>query len=120
MSIDQMNIPLQWMKQFLTYSIYFYDDYAVDTLLSQHWSEFPHLNKMMKACVKFGNAMMIDIWRVLVLYKYGGFYSDFYVASNEEVDESLVEPNDTAFFLSDVNNRPSQWLHGMEPNHPIA
>ena len=75
---------------------------------------------MMKACVKFGNAMMIDIWRVLVLYKYGGFYSDFYVASNEEVDESLVEPNDTAFFLSDVKNRPSQWLHGMEPNHPIA
>mmetsp|Transcript_26539 Transcript_26539/g.31309 ORF Transcript_26539/g.31309 Transcript_26539/m.31309 type:complete len:366 (+) Transcript_26539:60-1157(+) len=119
-SRDMMKIPLQWMKQFPTYSIYFHDDHAVDTLLNQHWSEFPHLSKMMKACVKFGSAMRIDIWRLLVLYKYGGFYSDFDVAPDENVDESLVETSDTGFFLSDGWSRPSQWLYGLEPNHPIA
>lgn len=119
-SKDMMDIPLNWMKRFPSYSIYFHDDEAVDTLLNKDWPEFPQLNKMMKACVKYGSAMRIDIWRILVLYRYGGFYSDFDVSPGENLTESLVEANDTAFFLSDVSNRPSQWLFGMESNHPIA
>jgi len=48
-----------------------------------------------------------------------GFYSDFDIAPGPELTELTVQQNDSAFFLSDAWNRPSQWLIGMEPNHPI-
>uniref|UniRef100_A0A7S4N1V1 Uncharacterized protein n=1 Tax=Odontella aurita TaxID=265563 RepID=A0A7S4N1V1_9STRA len=119
-SPDMMEIVDKWKEAFPSYSLHFHDDEAVDTLLGQEWPEFPQLPKLMKSCVKYGNAMRIDIWRVLILYRYGGFYSDFEVAPGLELNESTVDENDSFFSLSDSWNRPSQWLHGMEPNHPIA
>jgi hypothetical protein len=48
-----------------------------------------------------------------------GFYSDFDIAPGPKLTELTIQQNDSAFFLSDAWNRPSQWLIGMEPNHPI-
>jgi hypothetical protein len=66
-------------KQFQLYNIYFHDDdYAVDTLFydnGNYWYNiFPQLKDIMYSCVKFGSAMRIDIWRILILYRYGGTY----------------------------------------------
>jgi hypothetical protein len=105
---------------FPSYSFFFHGDEAVDRLLQQDWPEFPHLANIMSTCVKFGGAIKIDIWRVLVLYKYGGFYSDMDRGPGVKLTEDVIQPNDSAFFLSDRWNRPSQWLHAMEPNHPIS
>eukprot|EP00588_Corethron_pennatum_P013812 CAMPEP_0194274676 /NCGR_PEP_ID=MMETSP0169-20130528/7698_1 /TAXON_ID=218684 /ORGANISM="Corethron pennatum, Strain L29A3" /LENGTH=354 /DNA_ID=CAMNT_0039017937 /DNA_START=274 /DNA_END=1338 /DNA_ORIENTATION=+ len=119
-SKDMMEIPRKWMEQFPSYSLYFHDDEAVDMLFEQKSQEFPHLVKIMNACVKFGGAMKIDIWRVLILYTYGGFYSDFDIAPGPQLNESSVQATDSAFFLTDPFNRPSQWLHGIEPQHSIS
>jgi mannosyltransferase OCH1-like enzyme len=110
----------KWKNNFPSYSFFFHGDEAVDRLLKQDWPEFPHLAKIMNTCVKFGGAIKIDIWRVLVLYKYGGFYSDMDRGPGVKLTEDVIQPSDSAFFLSDAWNRPSQWLHAMEPNHPIA
>ena len=99
------------------HSLYFHDDDAVDKLLQSDWPEFPGLQDVLK-CVRKG-AMKIDIWRILVLYRYGGFYTDIDNWPGPKVND-WIEERDTAFFVSDAVVRPSQWFMGMEPRHPIA
>ena len=49
-----------------------------------------------------------------------GIYSDFDVGPDVKLTEMTIQnKNYSAFFLSDPWNRPSHWLIGMEPNHPI-
>jgi hypothetical protein len=120
LSPDMVDMAQRWKDQFPSYSFFFHGDEAVDRLLQHDWPEFPQLAKIMNACVKFGGAIKIDIWRVLVLYKYGGIYSDMDNGPGVKLTEDAIQPNDSAFFLSDVWNRPSHWLHAMEPKHPIA
>lgn len=59
--------------RFPGYALYFHDDFAVDRLLSKYWPEFPQLQLLM-SCVKSG-AAKADIWRLLVLWEYGGIYT---------------------------------------------
>jgi hypothetical protein len=120
LSPDMVDMAQRWKDQFPSYSFFFHGDEAVDRLLQQDWPEFPQLAKIMNTCVKFGGAIKIDIWRVLVLYKYGGIYSDLDSGPGVKLTEDAIQSNDSAFFLSDAWNRPSQWLHAMEPKHPIA
>ena len=145
----------RWREKLPDYSIVFHDDESVDRLLTSRWTQqiFPHLNETMK-CVQNG-AMKIDIWRVLLLYRYGGTQypltksarSLFYVVGcvvsllfnnltkfltltgvytdidNWPLDKftpELIDEDISAFFFSDIDNRPSQWFLAMEPSHPIA
>jgi len=55
------------------YTIYFHDDIAVDRLLTKYWPNFPHLS-MARQC-SISGAAKADIWRYLVLWEYGGFYT---------------------------------------------
>jgi mannosyltransferase OCH1-like enzyme len=119
-SQDMMEIPKNWMKNFPSYSIYFHDDQAVDALFAQDWPEFPSLNNFMTACVKYGSAMRIDIWRLLVLYRYGGVYGDFDDMPGPLLTQDTIQVDDSAVFSSDAWNRPSQALMIMAPKHPIA
>jgi hypothetical protein len=109
----------KWQAALPGHSIYFHDDEAVDKLMNQDWPEFPHLSKVF-TCLKFGGAIKIDVWRALVLYKYGGIYSDIDNWPTKKFGEDTIRPDDEAFFLSDIWQRPSQWFQAMEPNHPIA
>ena len=110
-----------WKRQFPSYSFHFHDDHAVDRLLfGREWAEFPHLQLILQHCLKFGGAVKIDIWRSLVLYAYGGIYSDLDAAPTDEISEQSIGPNDSAFFFSDTRNRPTQGCQGMTPDHPIA
>jgi hypothetical protein len=43
------------------------------------------------------------------LYQYGGGYADFDVLPGELLNETIIDPSDSALFLSDAWNRPSQW-----------
>ncbi|CAB9517527.1 glycosyltransferase [Seminavis robusta] len=110
----------RWKTQFPYHEIYFHDDEAVDALLDGDWHEFPHLRKLMN-CVKYKGAMKIDVWRILVVYLYGGMYTDIDVWPSTQFTETQpIGVNDDAFFMSDNWNRPSQWFFAMIPTHPIA
>lgn len=108
-----------WRKALPGYSIVFHDDDAVDKLLGSEWLEFPFITEMMK-CLAYGSAVRIDVWRVLLLYKYGGVYTDIDNTPGELFSEETIQSDDEAFFLSDGFGRPSQWFQAMEPGHPIA
>ena len=107
-----------WKEQFPNYSIFFHDDDAVQRLLQEDWPEFPDIHRAMH-CVKYKGAMVVDVWRVLILYKYGGVYSDIDNWPLEPFTEAVIEPTISAFFLSDAYNRPSQWFMAAEPRHPM-
>ena len=108
----------RWKVQFPDYSIFFHDDDAVKRLIHQEWAEFPDLHRAMQ-CVKYKGAMTIDIWRVLILYKYGGLYSDIDNWAMDTFNETVIEPDLSALFFSDAWSRPSQWFMATEPRHPM-
>mmetsp|Transcript_14101 Transcript_14101/g.21140 ORF Transcript_14101/g.21140 Transcript_14101/m.21140 type:complete len:447 (-) Transcript_14101:92-1432(-) len=115
---DLMEYMNRWIQQLPTYSIFFHDDEAVDRVISSEWQEFPDLHRAMH-CVKYTGAMTIDIWRILILYKYGGVYSDIDNWLTDEFTEDTIPSNVTAFTFADVWNRPSQWFLAFEPRHPV-
>ena len=89
-----------WQEALPNYSIFFHDDDAVDRLIEEDWPEFPHLQLALN-CVKFKGAMKIDVWRILVLYRYGGIYTDIDNWPTSKFHEDIIEPEYSAFFFSD-------------------
>ena len=112
--IDNIN---RWKEQLPNYSIFFHDDTAVEKLIQQEWLEFPDLHKVMP-CVNPG-AITIDIWRILILYKYGGIYSDIDVWPEDSLTEDVIGPDLSFFSFSDPYNRPTQWFMVAEPGIPL-
>mmetsp|Transcript_5300 Transcript_5300/g.11298 ORF Transcript_5300/g.11298 Transcript_5300/m.11298 type:complete len:380 (-) Transcript_5300:115-1254(-) len=109
-----------WKDYFPFHSFYFHDDQAVDRLFEMDWTEFPQLHQLMR-CVRVKGAMKIDIWRMLIIYTYGGVYTDVDNVPNVfREEDSPIKNDDEAFFLTDGMDRPSQWFFAMEPKHPIA
>ena len=60
----------RWHEAPPHYSIFFHDDAAVYRLIDQETSAFPGLQKTMR-CILFKGAMKTDVWRILLLHKYG-------------------------------------------------
>ena len=108
----------RWQEVLPNYSIFFHDDDAVARLIAEEWHEFPGLQRAMR-CVFFKGAMKIDVWRILILYKYGGVYSDIDNYPLSDFDERTIRSDLSAFFFSDPWNRPSQWFMAAEPRHPL-
>ena len=111
----------KWKKNFPSYSIFFHDDEAVDRLLlseegvySDWRKDFPDLVEILP-CVSQG-AMKIDIWRVLVLYKFGGLYFDADTFP-DKLTESTINPDSSWFSLSDSWARPTQGLFAKSAGH---
>jgi len=115
---DLMEYLDRWAEKLPSYSIFFHDDKAVSKLINSEWHEFPTLIRVMN-CVAYTGAMTIDIWRVLVLYKYGGVYTDIDNWAGDNFTEETIPANVTGFTFSDVAKRPSQWFMAFEPRHPL-
>lgn len=127
---DYYEILQRWQQMLPNYAIRFYDDDDVDAFLfdQQQQTTFPHLKEALR-CIQFKGAMIIDVWRMLILYQYGGVYTDIDNWPLDKFseglwtninDESNNNTNLTAFFFSDSAFRPTQWFMAMEPRHPIA
>jgi len=115
---DLISTLEQWKVALPNYSIFFHDDASVERLIYENeWPEFPNLHKIMK-CVLPG-AMTIDIWRVLLLFKYGGVYTDLDISPTDAFHEDLIDPDVSAFFFSDYFNWPTQWFIAAEARHPL-
>ena len=61
------------------HSFYFHDEWAVDRLMAKYWPEFPQLQLMLQCTVS--GAAKADVWRLLVLWEYGGIYTGTWVVS---------------------------------------
>mmetsp|Transcript_25201 Transcript_25201/g.37322 ORF Transcript_25201/g.37322 Transcript_25201/m.37322 type:complete len:449 (-) Transcript_25201:168-1514(-) len=108
----------RWKETLPNYSIFFHDDEAVSRLIDQEWPQFPDLHRAMR-CILYKGAMRIDVWRVLILYKYGGVYSDIDNWPTDAFKESTIRSDLSGFFFQDAYTRPSQWFMAVEPHHPL-
>mmetsp|Transcript_3985 Transcript_3985/g.9775 ORF Transcript_3985/g.9775 Transcript_3985/m.9775 type:complete len:252 (-) Transcript_3985:36-791(-) len=78
----------------------------------------PHFHEILN-CVSKG-AMKIDIWRLIVTWRFGGMYSDNDILPSQgSLTEHTIHKDATFFTLSDAWDRPSQWLFASTPKHPV-
>ena len=88
----------RWEKMFPNYSIFLHDDEAVERLFHKEtYPEFPGFHRALK-CVLYKGAMSIDIWRVLILWLYGGVYTDTDVYATDKFNKGIIPDDTTAFF----------------------
>ena len=109
-----------WEQHFPTWNIFFHDDEAVDLLLNMEvWDTelAPHFHEILN-CVSNG-AMKIDIWRLIVTWRFGGMYSDNDGLPSKRFHDEILHKDTTFFTLSDGWDRPSQWLFASTPKHPV-
>jgi hypothetical protein len=63
------------------------------------------------------NIMRADFWRIAVVYKEGGYYSDLDLICNSKLNDIIPE-NSKHVFTKEINNI-SNFFFGAEPNSPI-
>lgn len=99
------------------YSIYIHDDDAVNKFIYQRqWMEFPELKEVM-GCVTAG-AAKADIWRYVMVWEYGGIYSDMDSSPNKFSVDSIRDGDD-AFFPLEMLGIPAQYWFAASPRHPV-
>ena len=107
----------RWEERFPEYSIFLHDKEATERLFRrQAYPEFPDFHKMLK-CVFFDGAMTSDIWRVLLLWLYGGISTDIDVYPEDPFGDSVIPHNVSGFYFSQQRNWVTHWFQAIEPRH---
>ena len=104
--------------RFQNHSVYFHDDEAIDKLFTHPYtrSQFPTLREGLK-CVTNG-ATKADLWRYLVVYMYGGIYTDIDNSPTGFNGETIQETDD-AFFTIEQLGIMSQYFLASSLGHPL-
>ena len=99
------------------YSIYIHDDIAMDKFMYQRqWMEFPELPELL-SCITAG-AAKADVWRYLMIWEYGGIYSDMDSAPNT-FGVDTISTQDDAWFPLESLGIPAQYWFAASPRHPV-
>jgi hypothetical protein len=109
-----VNVINKW--RFPEHSFFFHNEVAMQRLLGKHWPEFPQLQHVLR-CTK-GGAAKADLWRALVMWEYGGIYTDIDNSPNK-FNGSTISPNDDAFFVVERSSHLSQYFFAARPKHPL-
>ncbi|GAX26110.1 hypothetical protein FisN_24Hu017 [Fistulifera solaris] len=105
-----------WKKAFPDYSFVLHNDAAMYRLLELHHVDFPHLQQSLKCSVSV--AAIADLWRALILYEYGGIYTDIDNAPRK-LNAFLIKETDQAFFVVEEAGYLSQYFMASAPKHPL-
>jgi hypothetical protein len=104
--------------QFDDYSLYIHDDAAVDRLLQKYWPEFPHLQTLRRCMIS--GAAKADLWRYLVLWEYGGIYTDIDNAPGKKFENgTAIQDADDSWFVVERIGIMSQYFMAASPKHPF-
>ena len=107
---------MKW--KFHHWSLYFYDEDAVDRLLLTQFPEFPHLKVVVQNCATT-HQLKLDLWRFLVLWVYGGLVPDLNTFPKNFHGNTIL-PNDDGFFLIDSETIGlSTKVIAVSPRHPF-
>jgi mannosyltransferase OCH1-like enzyme len=104
--------------RFEGWSYYFYDDDAVMRILREDFPEFPHLRLLTEKCVEYGT-MKADLWRYLIVWKYGGLYADLDSVPSSNFTNTTIKVDDDSFFVVENIHLLSQYFMSASPRHPL-
>ncbi|GKY90366.1 hypothetical protein MPSEU_000010600 [Mayamaea pseudoterrestris] len=110
------SLQRHWRK-YSDHIFVFYNDQAVDRLLSKHFPAFPHMQQVLN-CLR-GGAAKADLFRAVVLWEYGGIYTDMDNAANAFNASSTITDDDEAFFVIEGGRFLSQFFMAARPKHPL-
>ena len=103
------------------YEYYLHDDTAMMQLLVSQSDEFPMLHDLVHAnCLPHGT-LKADIWRYLVLWKYGGIYADLDTQPTIlfNTTNPIIQDSDDGWFVVEQFHILSQYVMAMSPYHPL-
>jgi len=105
------------------WSYYFHDDEAIQRMFELNYEIFPSLKDVVENCLVSGTAKA-DLWRYLVLFHYGGIYSDLDTTPNnlkpDTFSSMATEASELeAFFAIEVYHFLSQYFFAIAPRHPL-
>jgi hypothetical protein len=102
-----------WITKNPEYEYRFFDDQDVQNFLKKHFSDYYKVyNK-----IKFGSSKA-DLWRYLIIYKYGGVYADLDCRCNNSLKQ-WIRPDAQFVTQLGINKDICQWLLISEPGNPI-
>ena len=102
--------------RFEAYSLYFHDDDAMDRYLNQDFPIFPRLHNAL-GCIS-QSAAKADIWRYLIIWEFGGVYTDLDNAP-AKFNASTIQPNDDAWFPLEALGIGAQYFFAASKSHPL-
>lgn len=111
--VDTLNA---W-RNLTNHTLLLHNDAAVDRLLFRSWPEFPQLQKALNCMIS--GAAKADLWRALVLWEYGGMYTDVDNVPGVLFNSSTIHDDDQGFFVVERNKVLSQYFMAVEPRHPL-
>jgi hypothetical protein len=103
--------------RFEGWSYYFYDDDAIMRLLHEEFEDFPHLKLLTQRCIDYGT-IKADIWRYIVLWKYGGLYADLDSVPRNFTGDT-IQPEDDSLFVVETYHLLSQYFMSSSAKHPL-
>jgi len=107
------NYAATWIRENPEYEYRFYDD---DDIIDFIKSDFPaYLNAYNR--IKYG-ASKADLWRYLIIYKYGGVYADIDCRCINPLRQ-WVDPRAVYVTQLGINKDLCQWLIISAPENPI-
>ena len=98
-----------------SYSHYLYDDEEIDKFVLENYDgEIVDCYNMLNI-----GAAKADLWRYLILYKYGGIYLDIDAAILKPLD-TLIRQDDTAIITREMyEGLFNQWILIFKKGHPL-
>eukprot|EP00978_Attheya_sp_CCMP212_P048319 scaffold503952_cov63-Attheya_sp.AAC.1 len=115
---DNFAYNINLWRFFPDHSFLMHDDTSVDRLFDRDWPEFPLLKEVL-SCIATG-AGKADLWRYLVLWEYGGIYTDLDNAPGKEWNNGTVITDEMDSFLEqEKGGFPSQYFLAASPHHPL-
>jgi mannosyltransferase OCH1-like enzyme len=101
------------------FEYYLHDDEAVRRLLENMSSEFPLVELVSRSCVTSG-AILSDLWRYVVLWKYGGIYTDIDTVPGPNFrPDAMLKDGVDGLFVVEREGMLSQYFMAVSPRHPI-
>ena len=113
---------LKW--KFPNHSLYLHDDASVYRLLEytrsdQFGNELVQNISKIFLCMTSG-ATLSDVWRYIMIYNYGGLYTDLDNLPGPSYNSSdMIESDTDAFFLVEEVGTMSQFYFASSPKHPF-
>lgn len=118
LSEDFHNLHTKWRDLGVPY--YFHSDQEIERLvMSGTFEEFPQLPAIWKACIT-KPVVKTDFWRLLLLYEYGGIYTDLDTAPNQFRPQTHIKPDDEMYTVTDGHGCPSFHFMAAMPRHPFV
>ena len=109
------NVITNMMELNPSYSHYLYDDEEIDKFVLENYEgEIADCYNMLNI-----GAARADLWRYLILYKYGGIYLDIDAAILKPLD-TLIRRDDTAIITREMfEGLFNQWILIFKKGHPL-